>query len=251
MVYLIPIAAPALGILVFLAVRYLVARSLGIRELSAALGLDNGPWAMTSLGKRLWFGLAGPLGWYLFCVALFTSGQLVAGTQIVDVSQGLEIVPGSPAERAGMRSGDSIVSVAGRRIDAWEQLVQELPKHAGQSISVVVKRHGAELPLVATVSSEGRLGVTPHMVRGEISLSKALGSSITTPAELWYARLRSFFYPGELGGPIRIGSRIAPTQDFADYLMLGGVSASYSVLLPIVFAFAAFPRRKHQRSRKS
>ncbi len=66
----------------------------------------------------------------------------------------LSVLPGSPAERAGIREGDEVVAVAGRAMNDWpaaalESALEDGPD--GREIHVTVKRDGREQVLVMKV----------------------------------------------------------------------------------------------------
>jgi regulator of sigma E protease len=62
-----------------------------------------------------------------------------------------EVVVGGPAARAGLQVGDEIVSVDGKPVQRWEDLVAAIRPRAGVRVELDVKRGGSAL----------RIGVTP------------------------------------------------------------------------------------------
>jgi regulator of sigma E protease len=75
---------------------------------------------------------------------------------------------GSPAEKAGVRAGDLIVSVADRRVDNWEQFLNAIMSKPDREVSLRVVRSGTErtihvTPLVQEGSRYqiGDIGVMP------------------------------------------------------------------------------------------
>ncbi|MBK5287473.1 MAG: PDZ domain-containing protein, partial [Acidimicrobiia bacterium] len=65
----------------------------------------------------------------------------------------LQVLADSPADRAGLRTGDVIVAIDGRRISTRDQVGQIVqPERVGTKFSVTVKRDGSEREL--TVTSE-------------------------------------------------------------------------------------------------
>ena len=73
------------------------------------------------------------------------SGAAIAG----------EIRPNSPAEIAGLKTGDTIIQANGQPIERIPQLKTVLgPLAAGSELSLVVKREGKELPLTLTLAAE-------------------------------------------------------------------------------------------------
>jgi membrane-associated protease RseP (regulator of RpoE activity) len=108
--------------------------------------------------NRLAVGLAGSfmhfvmafllvLGVYMVVGAPRPSGALVAGlsplTGAVD-----------PARDAGLRAGDTIVSVDGHRVTTPDQLTGLVSPRAGQPVTVVVERNGTRHTLVVTPRAE-------------------------------------------------------------------------------------------------
>jgi membrane-associated protease RseP (regulator of RpoE activity) len=77
--------------------------------------------------------------------------------------------PASPASKAGVRTGDRNVSVAGIRVSTWTQMGKAIrAQHAGSEVPVVVDRHGRLVTLHATLASltghGSYLGVSPLAV---------------------------------------------------------------------------------------
>ncbi len=67
------------------------------------------------------------------------------------------ILEGGPADRAGLREGDSIVSIEGREIETWSALVEAIRERPGVPLATRVERDGAQLELSVTpeVAEEG------------------------------------------------------------------------------------------------
>jgi membrane-associated protease RseP (regulator of RpoE activity) len=74
--------------------------------------------------------------------------------------------PASPANQAGVKVGDRIVSIAGIRVASWAQMGKAIrAQHPGREVPVVVDRNGRLLTLHATLASltghGSYLGVSP------------------------------------------------------------------------------------------
>lgn len=70
------------------------------------------------------------------------SGQ---GAQAAVPSEGLyvmHIAPGSPAQRSGVRVGDTIVDLGGQPIHSTKQLVESLSDQVGRQVNLKVLRDG-------------------------------------------------------------------------------------------------------------
>jgi len=79
-----------------------------------------------------------------------------------------KIVPGSPAERAGLREGDAIVAVDGQPVSDFAGLVAEVQPQPGARLAFTIERQGATLSIPIDVESQregerlvGRIGVQP------------------------------------------------------------------------------------------
>jgi regulator of sigma E protease len=81
-----------------------------------------------------------------------------------------QIVGGSPAERAGLATGDRVVRAAGKPVETWEALVEAVRSHPGVPLPLVVERDGARravevLPDVVAAGEAriGRIGAGPYV----------------------------------------------------------------------------------------
>ena len=59
-----------------------------------------------------------------------------------------QTVPGAPAERAGLRAGDSIVAVDGHAFHTVDPLLDYLQQGQGKPVALTVQRNGAAIPPV-------------------------------------------------------------------------------------------------------
>ena len=75
------------------------------------------------------------------------------------------VVPNSPAEEAGIKVGDRVVSVNGEPVRSAEQVSQYIREHKSQPIALGLERNGQQMTVTATARrlSDGleRLGITP------------------------------------------------------------------------------------------
>jgi regulator of sigma E protease len=75
------------------------------------------------------------------------------------------IIPGSAAERAGLKPGDRVVAIAGRPIATWFEFMAEVGASPGRALAFEIERGGQRMEIRATPdrasedSSKGRLGV--------------------------------------------------------------------------------------------
>ena len=110
----------------------------GLNELRDALG-DDAYWRARTW-KRIAVIFAGPGTNLVFAVALlaivFAFGVRVAS---LDVD---EVQPGSPADLAGLRSGDRIVGVDGQRVTEFNEVYDAVQATEGRPVALVVNRDG-------------------------------------------------------------------------------------------------------------
>lgn len=125
---------------------------------------------------------AGPVANFLLAIAIFAVGFMVIGEE--RVTPRLEIVPAnSAAAEAGLRAGDVVLTIDGRRIEGMAELDEIVGASAGRKLTLEVDRQGQIVTAVATpVSQEvedqfgnqfkiGSLGVQPLVpaIVGEVS----------------------------------------------------------------------------------
>lgn len=107
--------------------------------------------------------LAGPALNYVAAVLLGAALLLGPGLRAPDPAAVVgRIVAGTPAEQAGLRDGDRVLSVAGRPVASWDEMVRALQAHPGQEIAVEVGRGAGDaaqrLTLRLTPRDEGGVG---------------------------------------------------------------------------------------------
>ena len=86
------------------------------------------------------------------------------------------VVPGSPAERAGMKPGDRIIQINGVRLEEDSLIRVWLQHRPGDSVELAIRRQGVADPIVlhATFRSSGstsaEAGVAQHVGQGILRL---------------------------------------------------------------------------------
>lgn len=106
----------------------------------------------------------------LVLAVVVTAGVLMNGAEIPAYQSKAPVVgqvtAGSPAARAGVRTGDRIVSVAGRTVDTWEQVLVAVGTRANRDTPIVLLREGKEITVTAMPAPQtryeiGDIGVFP------------------------------------------------------------------------------------------
>jgi regulator of sigma E protease len=98
-----------------------------------------------SLSRRIAIVLAGPVMNLLFAFVVYalllgTVGMNVASTEPLVGDVG----PDTPAARAGLKTGDRVLSIDGAAIASWDQLATTVRKSGGKPLALRIAREGAE-----------------------------------------------------------------------------------------------------------
>lgn len=175
-----------------------------------------------SLGQRTAIVFGGPLANFALAVVIFSVLFATVGQRVTpsDISS---VLPGSPAEAAGILPGDLVVRIDGRDIDRFEEMRQIVSISAEVALNMVVLRDGKEIELVVTprlveapdplgnIQRYGQIGVSREVVRVRHDPLSAVWAAVEETVSLSVATLRALGQiiagtrqADELGGPIRI-----------------------------------------------
>lgn len=172
-----------------------------------------------------------------------------------------EVLQGSAAERAGLRPGDKILSIDGKAVTYWDELVDFIRQNPERSLSLQVLRDGAQLSLSVTPDTAtengkkvGRIGAAYHMSQAELdrllvttqynpvaAFAKAAGKTWET--SVFSLRMLGNMVIGQvswksLSGPVTIASYAGQSADagwktFLGFLAVVSISLGILNLLPI------------------
>ena len=171
-----------------------------------------------------------------------------------------ELDPKGPAQAAGLKTGDRLLSLDGKALDDWQQVVDTVRMHPDTKILLRVERDGAQIDVPVTLAARGEskaptgymgAGVKavdwpPEMIR-EVSFGPvaAIGEGARrtwTMSVLTLDSLKKMLF-GELSvknlsGPITIAkvagaSAQSGVADFLNFLAYLSISLGVLNLLPI------------------
>src|SRR5438093_9616407 len=98
--------------------------------------------------QRFLVAAAGPAMNIVLAVGILTA-LYVYGTEVPEFLMGQAIVgavePGSPADRAGIKPGDEVVSLDGKEKPDWQDIFNVVLTSPGANLPVVVQRHGQRI----------------------------------------------------------------------------------------------------------
>jgi regulator of sigma E protease len=146
-------------------------------DTSAPLVGDGRDFLSRPRWQRLLVYLAGPamngvLTLSVLTVLFYTIGWAVDSTRFEKPILGA-IDPGSPADTAGLKTGDEIVSIDGEALPNWESVQYHVVLRPDRDLGVVVRRDGVPVETkVRSASTEedkiGTIGVHPLVRIGEL-----------------------------------------------------------------------------------
>jgi regulator of sigma E protease len=172
-----------------------------------------------------------------------------------------QIVPGGPAEHAGLKSGDRIVSVDGAPIENWDAFVNAIRSHPESALKLAIERDGARetlevVPEAVSAGSAriGRIGAGPRQPEGYAEklvvrvrrgpfASLARASAKTADIALFSLKMLGKMLIGEvswrhLSGPVTIADFAGQSASlgwvsYLTFLALISISLGVLNLLPI------------------
>jgi regulator of sigma E protease len=109
--------------------------------------------------QRFLVASAGPAMNVILAVGLIT-GLYIYGTDVPEFLIGQAVInvvePGSPADRAGIKPGDQIVSFDGKNSPDWQDVQNTVLTSPGRALPIVVDRSGKKLEFTLTPERKGR-----------------------------------------------------------------------------------------------
>jgi regulator of sigma E protease len=164
-----------------------------------------------------------------------------------------QVVSGKPAAAAGLKPGDSLISIGGTSIKQWEDFQRTVEGSIGVPLSLTLMRDGKPMTVTVTPAADtmtdtltgkpkpvGRIGLLAKSLRDPIPFGEALGGGLTMIGEmggLVFHTLRNI-HPSQLGGPIAIAQasvQVAKSGWVSLLLLIATISVNIAIvnLLPI------------------
>lgn len=134
---------------------------------------ESDSFAAKSVPRRLSIVLAGPFMNIVFCFLLIPAALIVGihepimedGPAIVG-----QVIPGGPAESAGIIKGDSLVAVQGQTVKGWNNFVESVQKQGWLPLAVKITRDGKTITAIMISSYDS--GAQRHLIgiqRGDMT----------------------------------------------------------------------------------
>jgi len=146
---------------------------------------DPGSYVNKSAGARFATIFAGPLTNYLFAILIMVGIMAIMGMpqwrQVI-----AEVVPGSPAERGGMKAGDIIEAISGQWVSNIPEVMDRIAKSQGRTLDFRVRR----------TSGLQQLKIIPKRDGGVYRIGIQFGRKLSfTPLAIHQALISGVLYP--------------------------------------------------------
>lgn len=190
---------------------------------------------------------SGALFNFLLAIVLFTI-MFIYGVPGYPTTTIEKIVPGSPAEKAGIAPGDKLLQIDEKQIKEWNDLSDYVSKHPGKNVTIVLRRDGSTVKVVAKLENKdgrGFLGVQSkttvkrlNIIDGFLESVKLTASFIVSFAKILYTEAFKGDLLKQSTGPVGIVMETSKAikVGFDFYLFLLGlisINLGFVNLLPI------------------
>ncbi|MGH2684192.1 MAG: M50 family metallopeptidase, partial [Actinomycetota bacterium] len=160
--------------------------------------------------RRMSVALAGSTMHFIMAFVLLYGLLVFFETPRADSSEWTvnQVTPGSPAEGAGIQSGDQVVAVDGREVSKFDDLRDLIGTRIGETSVVTVERGDRTFERTITIeqhpddSSRGFLGVSPDIPEERDGPVEGIGNTVGEFGNIFKESgkaLFSFFSPSSLG----------------------------------------------------
>lgn len=145
---------------------------------------DPDSFSVKKPAQRLSILAAGSIMNFLMAVVLFFAVFMMVGFPVNVVK---EVLPGYPAQLAGIQALDEVVSVDSKTVDSWDSLTKAVSTASTGEFPVVVKRQNETLTLNMTTkkAEDGRLiiGILPE---NHYSVSQSISAALKSTRDITF-----------------------------------------------------------------
>lgn len=172
-----------------------------------------------------------------------------------------EVIKNSPADLAGLKANDLVLSISNTKVKMWEEFVGEIRSHVDTPVDILVQRDSVEIkltvrpePVIENGKTVGRIGATFRMEKSEldrlfVTTHYSAGESLIKASEkTWDTAVFSLKMLGRMvtgqaswkgmSGPVTIANYAGQSANmgikvFIGFLALISISIGVLNLLPI------------------
>ena len=133
--------------------------------------------------------VAGPGMNYLLAIIIFIFATLFTGLAEPVGPILSSVIPGEPAEQAGLKPGDRIVALNDQQIKTWDQVVTIIHDSPGKEVKVTYERDKeiftvVVVPTLDKINNFGLIGIAPEMKIRHATVFEAIGNGFAKAWEL-------------------------------------------------------------------
>lgn len=156
--------------------------------------------------------IAGPLMNIILAVGIVAGLYMYAFPKEVDTTDPMvtSIKPDSPAAQAGIKTGDRIVELDGKKDPNWDFVLMHEALNANHPINGVVERHGQKIPFTVTPAMDPKQGIGVAGWGGEqnIQVGEVLENSPAARAGLQTGDLFMMVNGQQVASPVTVQQAI-------------------------------------------
>jgi regulator of sigma E protease len=180
--------------------------------------------------QRLAIVLAGPVANFILCFILLLASAVLFGVRSNQAQpMVLQLVNGSPAQRAGIRVGDRIVELNGVAVTNGQTLIDKIHSSLGKPLELVYQRDGIRTRVRVTPGkcppsqpNQGCIGFVPVPAYERVGLGEAVTESVgefgyiadATVGSIGMIVMHFTQYAPQVSGVIGMGQAATTIQDF-------------------------------------
>lgn len=97
--------------------------------------------------EKMWIAFCGPFFNYIYAFVVIVFMSWLYGVPTYQPVIG-EVLAGSPAEQAGLLAGDRVLSVDGKKVQRYGQIISNILENDSDSLEFLVERNGVEQKVV-------------------------------------------------------------------------------------------------------
>lgn len=190
--------------------------------------------------------VGGPLMNFLLAALLLTLIFTVLGVPKDYTNAIGEVVAGTPAEEAGLKSGDKILEIDGNPVESWSNLVEIIHAKPEKEISLKIERADKQfvvnvVPSLDPQSNTGKIGITPGEAKWErIGFAAGIKEGITRTYQITFLTIagliemiRGKVSTEGIAGPVGIIQIIGESARYG-FVYLANLTAVISINLGLI-----------------
>ena len=146
---------------------------------------------MQPLAARAAIVAAGPFANLLLSMVLMSGIAFFSGSQpVLPVVE--QVIPGQPAEAAGLRKGDQIVAINGEPVEGFADVQALIAANPEKPLQFTIERNGAELVVSITPVAVARKGLLSMYPIGQIGIRMTASADHVKTVE--YGPVEAVYY---------------------------------------------------------